>query len=266
MIEEKKLRALLAGCSMGSTLICREETDSTNPELCRARKGGAGHGTVAVAETQTAGKGRRGRSWESEPGVNLYFSILLLPEAEASRASMLTLVMALAVARAAEELGLPVQIKWPNDVVVNGKKVCGILTELFFEPEGRYYVVIGTGINVNQTTFPEEISASATSLRNESREGRPFDREALLARVLRLFEADYERFLSDGDLRGLRPEYEAYLVNRGAAVRVEDPVGAWTGTALGIDDGGELLVRCSDGGVETVYAGEVSVRGIYGYV
>lgn len=265
MLDEKKLKELLTGCSIGGTLICREQTDSTNSEICRARRAGAGHGTAAIAEEQTAGRGRRGRSWESEPGVNLYFSMLLLPELEVQKASMLTLVTALAVAGALRELGLPVQIKWPNDVVTAGKKVCGILTELYFEPEGRYYVVVGVGINVNQTAFPEEMRQSATSLRNAAG-GRVFDREAVLARVLRLFEAHYERFLSDGGFGGLRPAYEAYLANRGAAVRVEDPKGAWTGTALGIDDAGELRVQRPDGSTETVYAGEVSVRGIYGYV
>ena len=265
MIDEKKLTALLTGHTIGGTLICRERTDSTNPEICRARKVGAGHGTVAVAEEQTAGKGRRGRSWSSEPGMNLYFSMLLLPELAADKAPMLTLAAALAVARAVRDVGLPAQIKWPNDVVVSARKVCGILTELFFEPDGRYYVVVGTGINVNQTVFPEEIGAAATSLRREAK-GQIFDREALLARVLCLFEADYGRFLADGGFGGLRADYEAYLVNRNAHVRVEDPKGAWTGTALGIDDGGELLVRRPDGSVETVYAGEVSVRGIYGYV
>ena len=265
MIDEKKLTELLAGCSIGSTLICRERTDSTNPELCRARKAGAGHGTVAIAEEQTAGKGRRGRSWESEPGVNLYFSMLLLPQLEVKKASMLTLVTALAVTRAIRELGLAARIKWPNDVVVAGRKACGILTELYFESDGHYYVIIGTGINVNQTVFPEEMCQSATSLRREAGD-RIFDREALLARVLRLFEKDYKRFQSDGGFGGLRAEYETYLVNRNAHVRVEDPQGAWTGTALGIDENGELRVRRPDGNVETVYAGEVSVRGIYGYV
>lgn len=264
MIQEEKLKALLGKCPIGSTLIVKEVTDSTNLDIRRAAEKGADHGIVAVGEQQTAGKGRRGRAWVSPPGENLYFSMMLCPDFEADKASMVTLVMALAVARAVREIGLDARIKWPNDVVICGKKICGILTELFFREDKSFYVVIGTGINVNQRQFPKEIQATATSLFNERLE--PVDREALLAKVLLHFSKYYDRLVQCGNLSGLRDEYEGLLVNLGASVEVLDPKGAWKGLARGIDDTGELLVCHEDGNVEAVYAGEVSVRGIYGYV
>jgi len=264
MIERKRLEALLKDCPIGQQLILREVTDSTNLDIQRAAQENAVHGTVAVGEQQTAGKGRRGRAWVSPPGENLYFSMLLLPEFDADRASMVTLVMALAVARAVRDAGMDAEIKWPNDVVIRGKKVCGILTELYFKEDGGYYVIIGTGINVNQREFPEEIRTKATSLRNEKQE--PICREELLAGVLRWFSTYYDSLTGNGDLSGLRREYESLLVNLNAQVEVLDPKGAWKGVAEGIDDKGELLVRHENGSIEAVYAGEVSVRGIYGYV
>lgn len=264
MIERERLEALLGDCPIGKRLILKEVTDSTNLDIRRAAQENGIHGTVAVGEQQTAGRGRRGRSWVSPPGENLYFSMLLLPDFEADRASMVTLVMALAVSRAVQDTGLDARIKWPNDVVIGGKKICGILTEMYFKEDGSYYVIIGTGINVNQRQFPDEIRDKATSLFNEKQES--ICREELLAGVLRRFAAYYEDLIHRGDLSGLRSEYESLLANLNARVEVLDPKGPWKGVAEGINDRGELLVRHEDGRTEAVYAGEVSVRGIYGYV
>lgn len=264
MLKKEKLAGLVGGCPIGNALIIKEVTDSTNLDIKRAAENGAAHGLVAVAEQQTAGKGRRGRSWVSPPGENLYFSTLLCPNFASDRASMVTPIMALAVAQAARTIGLDAGIKWPNDGVIGGKKMCGILTELFFREDGSFYVIIGTGINVNQVSFPEEIQDKATSFYKEK--GELLDREELLAKVLHFFSDYYERLERWGDLSGLKQEYESLLVNLNAQVEVLDPKGAWKGVAEGIDNMGELLVRRSDGRVEAVYAGEVSVRGIYGYV
>lgn len=264
MIQEEKCKALIGDCPIGSALLIKEVTDSTNLDIRKAAETGAAHGLVAVAEQQTAGRGRRGRSWVSPPGENLYFSILLRPKLSAQETAALTPVMAIAVAQAARSIGLDGKIKWPNDVVINGKKVCGILTELFFREEHDFYVVIGTGINVNQPGFPEEIQDRATSFFQEKKE--LIDREALLAKVLHFFAEYYANLEACGDLSGLRSIYESLLVNLHAQVEVLDPQGAWKGVAEGIDDRGELLVRHSDGRLEAVFAGEVSVRGIYGYV
>lgn len=250
---------------------CRETVDSTNTLVRMAAQAGAPQGLVITAEEQTDGRGRRGRSWASPAGSNLYFSVLLRPDMDGGKAHMLTLPMALAVAQSVRSLGQEAQIKWPNDVVLGGKKICGILTELYFDAPpsetagGRgYYVVVGTGINVNQPQIAEELSWRATSLFLET--GRTLDRERLLAEVLERFSQYYEIFLKTEDLGGLQKEYESLLANRGRQVEVLDPKGAWKGTALGIQKTGELLVRREDGAVEAVFAGEVSVRGIYGYV
>ena len=200
--------------------------DSTNLIVKDWARQGAEEGRYAVAEEQTAGRGRRGRSWISPPGENLYFSILLRPQAEASHVAMITLLMAIAVTQGVRELHLDAKIKWPNDVVINGKKICGILTEMYQSAAGSFFLVS----------------------------------------VLRHFSDCYDSFLETMDLSGQKELYESFLVNKGRVVEVLDPKGEWQGTAIGIEKTGELLVQREDGSVEAVYAGEVSVRGIYGYV
>ncbi len=246
---------------------CRfcEQLDSTNLEAQRNAESGAVHGAVVIADMQTAGRGRRGRSWQSPAGSNLYFSLLLRPQAAPESVAAVTLVMALAVAEAIREVaGAAAQIKWPNDVVVGGKKVCGILTEMRVQQGRIQDVVIGVGINVGQTEFAPELASVASSLFLTC--GREISREELLAFTLKAFERHYGCFLETLDMSELAEEYNALLVNCGSEVRVLDPQGEFTGISDGINKRGELLVKRQDGRLETVYAGEVSVRGIYGYV
>ena len=180
-------------------------------------------------------------------------------------ASMVTLVMGLSVAKAIESLyPVSVGIKWPNDVVVNGKKICGILTEMSAEMTGIHYLVIGTGINTNVEEFPEEIQSVATSLIKEL--GEKVNRAELIAACLKYFEEYYEKYIAAGNLAPLKEDYEALLLNRNNKVRVLEPNHEYTGLSLGINEDGELLVEKEDGTVTAVYAGEVSVRGVYGYV
>ncbi|MCM1266918.1 MAG: biotin--[acetyl-CoA-carboxylase] ligase [Bacteroidales bacterium] len=257
-----------AGCK----LYCYEETGSTNDDAKRCGEAGDPHGTVVTADFQNAGKGRRGRSWRTNPGTALTFSILLRPSFSAERASMITLVMALAVAEALEKIlqnKAAVTIKWPNDIVVNRKKICGILTEMTVETKQDKiaYLVVGVGINVNNVSpeeFPEQIRQTAASLRIET--GRRVDRTALLQDVLRRFEKFYQVFLETLDLSVLREGYQTRLQGMGEEVRVLDPAGEYTGVSRGIDDRGELIVERADGERVAVYAGEVSVRGLYSYV
>jgi BirA family biotin operon repressor/biotin-[acetyl-CoA-carboxylase] ligase len=154
-------------------------------------------------------------------------------------------------------------IKWPNDLVVDGRKVCGILTEMNAEPDYIHDVMIGIGINANQTEFPEELP-HAYSLAMAA--GHPFSRASIIARVWECFEEDYAVYQQHGNLHGLKAPYERYLANLHQAVRVLSPSGEWEGVAEGIDDSGDLLVREKDGELRAVNSGEVSVRGIYGYV
>ena len=245
-------------------IIYKGETDSTNLDVARLAEE-LSHGDVIVADAQTAGRGRRGRTWVSRKGENLYFSMLLKPDFAPEKASMLTLVMAMAVAQGMETVyTCRPQIKWPNDIVVNRRKVCGILTEMQVVPGAIKHVIIGVGINVNQMTFTEDGLAFASSLQKET--GLIKDRKVLLQEVLQQFERLYEEFCRAGSLLPMVPAYEARLANLGREVRVLDPKGEYQGVALGISEQGELLVRKVDGTEEKVYAGEVSVRGLYGYV
>ena len=249
----------------GRSLAFYDCVASTNGVAKAAGEAGAPHGFVAVADSQSAGRGRRGREWVSPKGVNLYFTILLRPEILPQKASMLTLVMAHAVAAALErETGKEAGIKWPNDIIMEGRKVCGILTELSLERDYIHYLVIGVGINVGAQEFPEELRDKAVSL--EQACGRPADRARLFQYVMEAFEADYESFMRAGDLTSLLESYNARLVNRDACVRVLDPKGQWEGIARGITSTGELAVEREGGEIAYVYAGEVSVRGVCGYV
>ena len=249
----------------GKIIRHESQLDSTNEEAKRAGNAGEAHGMVFWADVQTAGKGRRGRNWYSEAANNLYFTILLRPQVTPDKASMLTLVMAHAVAGAVRELaGLEAQIKWPNDIVVAGKKICGILCEMKLDRTRLDYCVAGVGVNVGKQEFAEDIRDKATSL--EEQLGGPIDREGLLQAILGRFERGYEEFLRCEDLSFLREEYNAWLVNQNRQVRVLEPQGEYEGVAKGITPTGELLVECGDGQVQKVYAGEVSVRGLYGYV
>lgn len=242
-----------------------DEIDSTNIRAKQLAKEGAPHGTLVVADRQCAGKGRRGRSWESPKGCGIYMSVLLRPEFAPDKASMLTLVMAYSVQKALKNFtGLEMQIKWPNDLVIHGKKVVGILTEMSVENGGIEDVVIGVGINVNMETFPEELLDKATSLYLEC--GHRVERRPIVEEIMKQFQQDYDDFLVTEDLSWLRERYNACLVNCGQEVVIHEEKTPYRAQALGINDVGELLVRLEDGTVQAVYAGEVSVRGVYGYV
>ena len=247
----------------GKTVHFARETDSTNLWIKRLAKEGASEGTLALAEFQSAGRGRLGRYWEVPEGTSVMMSILLRPKFEPQYAPTLTLVMGMAVAKAVKSLGFDVSIKWPNDVVVSHKKICGILTEMGVRDGKIDYAVIGVGINVNIREFPEEMADKATSLYLES--GKEFDRSQIPGLVMEAFEEYYEKFAATCDLSGLKEEYESILANYNQPVRVlaKEP---YEGVARGITDGGELLVEKTDGTIVAVSAGEVSVRGLYSYV
>lgn len=265
VMTEAELKSRMEGAFCGGCLEYREEVDSTNNLAKRLAEEGAADGTLVVAENQTAGKGRRGRGWISEKGTGIWMSLMLRPEISPASASMLTLVAALAVADGIEEVtGLNPKIKWPNDIVIEGKKVCGILTEMSAELERIHYVVIGIGINANMEELPEEIRETATSLCQQA--GERVNRSQVVAAVMKAMETYYEDFLKTGDLSLLLQKYQEKLANKDREVTVLAPAGNYQGICLGIDKTGELLVRRNDGTVNRVVSGEVSVRGIYGYV
>jgi BirA family biotin operon repressor/biotin-[acetyl-CoA-carboxylase] ligase len=245
-----------------------ETIDSTNKKASLLAKEGVPHGTLVTADTQEEGVGRRGRSWSSQQGAGIYMSMVLRPDIEPNQAAMLTLVAAIAVQKAIEQTIEPFvcegpKIKWPNDIVLNKKKVCGILTELSLKSTEIDFLILGIGINVNNTSFPEELSQTASSLFLEL--GKEVDKEGLITEVWKKFQVYYEMFLQTKDISYFQEEYERILVNKEEKVRVLDPIGEYTGIAKGVSSTGELIVDV-DGKQNLVSGGEVSVRGIYGYV
>ena len=246
-------------------IIYYEQLDSTNTKAHELAVEGAEHGTVVVASRQTAGKGRRGRVWESSANENIYMSILLRPNLAIEKAPMLTLVMANSMARVLQEKGFfDIQIKWPNDLVLSGKKVCGILTEMYLKGDSIDHVIVGVGVNVNTKSFPTDLVDKATSLFMEC--GKHLNKDDLIVEIVDAFMIEYERFLRKGDLGFLQEEYNSRLINRAREVCVLEPKKEYKAHAIGINQMGELVVRLSDGTEKNVFAGEVSVRGVYGYV
>ena len=249
---------------IGKDTLCYETIDSTNAQAKRLAEASYGDGTLIVADHQEAGRGRRGRSWETPAGTNIAMSLLLKPEINPNNASMITLVAALAVSKAITQItGEPAPIKWPNDIVMNGKKVCGILTEMSAQFDYVNHIVVGIGINVNIESFPEEIAETATSIRIET--GKQISRAELIEAVWEQFETVYEVYLQTQDLRNLVKEYDARLINMHRNVKVLDPKEPFEGRAMGITPRGELMVDTWESR-KLVSSGEVSVRGIYGYV
>lgn len=248
----------------GYQIIHMPCVDSTNEEAKRQADGGAVHGSVFWADKQSAGKGRRGREWVSDSTENLYFTLLLRPNLAPEKLSMLTLLMAYAVAKGlVETTNLQPRIKWPNDLVLGNKKVCGILSEMKLDGRRAAYCVIGVGINIGQKVFAQELKDKATSLELE---GVMVDAERLLEAVLKAFNHLYDTFMAVGDLSFIMDEYNKILAGRNCVVRVLEPGREFEGKSLGINGMGELLVEREEGTIQKVYAGEVSVRGLYGYV
>lgn len=245
--------------------------DSTNIRAKQLAEAGAKQGTLVLADRQTAGRGRRGRGWVSEAGVGIWMSLILRPRITPEHVSGMTLISAMAVNRAIREsCEVDCLIKWPNDIVLHGKKICGILTEMSAELNAIHYAVTGIGINANTKSFPPEIADVATSLYLET--GRLVDRTEIVVKFADLFGGYYARYIADGNLSAFVKEYGEVLANKDKQVEiyhgmVEDavPEQITRGIARGIDETGALLVEI-DGKQEAVTSGEVSVRGIYGYV
>lgn len=264
VMTAEEVESLLDTEWAGKPVVYYPETDSTNIRIRHLGDEGAPHGTLAVADRQTAGRGRRGRTWESPGGSCIYMSILLRPDLAPEKAPMLTLVMACGVAEGIMDCAdVKVQIKWPNDIIVSGKKLAGILTEMSTQVDYINHVTVGVGINVNVQNFPEEIQ-TATSLLSET--GTQTKRAPVIAAVMKHFEENYKILMQTEDMSGLMEKYSSLLVNQGREVLILEKDAEYKAYAEGINQKGELVVRREDGTVENICAGEVSVRGVYGYV
>ena len=244
----------------GQDIVYFKEIDSTNRYAKKLAGQGAAHGTMVLADTQTAGRGRRGHSWISPAGSSISMTLILRPDVPPAQVAKISLLTALATANAIRRVtGLDVRIKWPNDIVAGGRKVCGMLMEMDATPEKVASVVAGVGINVHQTQFPEEIAHSASSL--DLLAGRRISR----ADIVRAFLQEFEQAWVLGDEAMMRA-YCARSATIGQRVQVIGLNGTYTGTAEGVTDSGSLLVRADeDGGVREVLAADVSVRGLMGY-
>ena len=258
VIEEADVLSLLSSRSFWKSFTFFPVTDSTNSRAAEAAEQGAPHGTVVCADAQTGGRGRFDRRWESPPGVNLYLSLLLRPPIDPRQAPQLTLVTAVALAKAVEEAaGISARLKWPNDLYLAGKKAAGVLAEMSTDADRLRHVVIGVGLNVNaeESHFPGILRRGATSLRLAT--GKSFRRAEILARFLDSFAKSYRDFLSGG-LAPLLPEWNRRSLLSGKRVVVRCREGDMRGVAAGVDEAGMLLFR-QDGvsREERIHSGEI---------
>lgn len=280
ILSQNELDPFCRTARIGKPVVYCESCLSTNDEAKAGGLAGAGDGTVYITDRQTKGRGRMGKDWHCEEKKGIAMSILLRPSISPAQVMPLSLLAGLCVCKALEEMtGLPYQVKWPNDIVISGKKAAGMLIEMSTIGETVQSIVIGIGINVNNTCFPEEIRSVATSVFLET--DRTFSRQAVACKVLEHFEQDYDRWMkdteeadqSDGSKKlaghpgadSVIDEYKSRCVNLGKQVSVQQRESVFTGIAKDITPAGELVILLPDGRERVVTSGEVSVRGIYGY-
>lgn len=245
---------------IGRDIRVFEQTTSTNDVIERFARDGVREGVVVFAEAQTKGRGRLGRKWISPGRKGLWFSVLLRPELRPQEATQLTVASATALRRAIESgTGLQPEIKWPNDIVIGGRKVAGILTELSAELDRVRYVVLGIGVDVNLGTgeFPAELRKLATSLKIES--GRTISRAELATAILRELDADYAR-LCGGGFAKVADEWEAHCQTIGRNVTIQIGERKIRGRAESLDDAGALLLRTEHGHIKHVTGGDVTLE------
>jgi BirA family biotin operon repressor/biotin-[acetyl-CoA-carboxylase] ligase len=256
MLSKQEITGGLSTAIVGKKLFFFETIDSTNS--CARALGDAGtvEGAVVVAEYQTNGRGRLGRTWFAEPGTSLLFSALLRPPITVETAGLLTLFASAAIARAVERsTSLEVECKWPNDLLLKGKKFCGILIENSFQQAGLSYSVIGAGINVNQPEFPEEIAAKATSLAREA--GALLGREKIFRSILSELDSMYAA-VRRGEFDFAVAEWTKRCTMFGKAITVQEHDSTVSGVAVRLHRDGGLVIRTAEG-ERTIYAGDVSV-------
>jgi BirA family biotin operon repressor/biotin-[acetyl-CoA-carboxylase] ligase len=263
VLSKEEIQYKLDTVTFAKNIKVYNAIDSTNQEGKKLALEGAKHGTLLVADQQFKGKGRRGKSWESPPKTGIWMTLILRPDIHPNKASMLTLLAGLATVQTLnEKINNTAYIKWPNDIVVNGKKVCGILTEMSAELDFINYVVVGIGMNVNTFEFDASIQEVATSLAVE--EGKTFERVPIIQGIIKKFEKYYELFVKSGDLENVLKDYEKNCINISKEVRIISNTDEMIGTALRITPSGELIVKDQQGQEHIIRSGEISVRGLNG--
>lgn len=260
-LNESSLKSLLHNKIIGKNLIVLDSVNSTNDYLKKLGNEGCENGTVVAAREQTRGKGRLGRTWQSKKDDGIAFSVLLRPNVAPSEVSAITPLAGLAVCKAIREYTkLDCVIKWPNDIIIGRKKLVGILTEMSAEFDAVEYVITGIGINVDHTSFPEEIAFKATSLLLET--GRHIDKNEFLACVLEHLENEFVKNNLELTPTALS-EYTELCATVGRSVTFQRGTRRISGMAVGVSEHGELKVMMSDGTISLVNSGEVTVQGIY---
>jgi len=257
MIEQHHIDGSLSTKEIGRHVISFDSIDSTNSFAKKVDRSTAPHGTVVIADEQTAGRGRLQRNWVSAKGENLLFSVLIYPDFALEKIALLPFSGSLAVADAIEEVtGLSPTCKWPNDVLIDNRKVCGMLLESASGPGGIERIVLGIGVNVNQQEFPEELRYKASSLRNES--GIAVDRVRMLSAILNALELRYEQLASFPPDRLLN-DWKMKALLFGKKIIVLESEFSYTATALDVAEDGSLIIAMEDGMKRNIFAGDVSL-------
>lgn len=254
------------GQTIGREIIHFDEIDSTNNYAKKIANDGCSHGTIIVSEKQTMGRGRVGREWKSYNNEGLWFTIVLRPDLEPENVQIVTLAASVAVVEGIlETQGIVCGIKWPNDIILDDCKLGGILTELSAEPGHVNYVVVGIGININQdsNTFEDEIKNRATSLKIHT--GKHVSRVRVLESILTRFE-DIYRIVLQGNAKEIIDKWSRYSVTLGKEVKIRFKNIEYNGLAQSVASDGKLIVKCNDGVIREISAGEIQIRGLLGYI
>lgn len=261
-----EIKGLMNTKLIGKEIVFLESVDSTNSYAKKMGEEEFQEGTLVIAEEQTAGRGRLGREWISPKGKGIWMTIMLKPDIKPEQAAQITLIAAFAVVLGIKNIcNIDAMIKWPNDVVVNGKKLCGILTEMGAEIDRINYLIVGIGINANidEMDFANSGLDIATSLKVQK--GEDIDRKILISDIIKNFEKLYIDFIERGSIEYIIKNYKKVSATLGKEIRILAKGEEWNGIALDINSHGHLMVKMDDGKIEEISSGEVSVRGIYDY-
>ncbi|MCY6485321.1 biotin--[acetyl-CoA-carboxylase] ligase [Clostridium aestuarii] len=266
LLTYEEIKDNLSTKYIGRKIIYLDTVGSTNNKAKELAVEGAPEGTIIISEEQTTGRGRLGRNWVSPKYKGIWMSIILRPDINPINVPKITQIAAAAVTKASEDIGIEVKIKWPNDIVLNNKKVCGILTEMSGELIRVNHVIVGMGINVNidSDDFIDEVKDKATSLKIET--GRYIERKVLAAKIMNCFEELYEEFINEESIEKSIKICREKSVLIGKEIRIIERQKEITAEAIDLSEDGKLIVKYEDGKIQEIISSEVSVRGLYGYV
>ena len=266
LLTSEEISTYLNTSYIGRNIIHFDTIDSTNIKAKQLASEGQTEGTIVISEEQTAGRGRLGRQWISPKYKGIWLSIIIRPQIDPIHISKITIIGAAAVFKALNDMEIPVLVKWPNDIVLKEKKVCGILTEMSAELNKIHHIVMGIGINVNleKEDIPDDLNTKATSLKIET--NREINRKELIAKILNYFEIFYEDFIKNLSIKTSVDICRNNSVFIGKQVKIIQFNNESIAKAIDLNNEGQLVVEYPDGRQEAIFSGEVSMRGLYGYI